>query len=127
MRKITGQNHPHCEERGLWEQFTYFSSKKGLWRSFSNRREDRNLRWAEPVYVFQISGFPTARGSRKAPATAAGFIWSALSAEENLTIYTNRSGVLLNARKLNNRLINYGDGDKRVSSKFTKSMVLGVY
>ena len=72
MQKNIRQNHPCREGRGLWVQFS-LTSKKGLWRSFSNRREGIYLRWAEPVYVSQTIGLSTARGSRTAPAIVAGY------------------------------------------------------
>ena len=87
MQKNIGQNHPRYEKRGQWAQFNNIFSKKGSWRSFSDRRERETFRGAAPVFIHQTIGFPAAPENRQAPANAVGYIRTALAVEVNLRLF----------------------------------------
>ena len=115
MQKQIKQNHPCHGKHDQWAKLKKSPKKKSSRRSFSSRSERCPFSQSSPTPTHHTKGFPPARETQKAPAIAAGLLRSALSAEGNLTIFQNRSGVLLNKPKLNIRPIYYRDSSKCIS------------
>ena len=102
MSKRIGQNHPCNEERGQWAYSFYFSSKKGLWQSFSGRYGEVLRRTVLAVSIAKALFLVRSR-QNSAQASASGFFRERCPPRGEISqVFKSQRGNLLNTEKLNN-------------------------